>query len=266
MKIAFIGGGNMGEAILSAVTSRNIAKPGDVKVSDISEERRKYLSSKYRVSAVGSNPEAVDGADVIVLAVKPQSLPAVLPDLKGKIKPSQLVISIIAGATIAKLTTGMAHQRLIRTMPNTPAQIGEGITVWIALPSVTEKQKEMARAIMSVMGKEIEVFDEDILNMATAVSGSGPAYVFLFMEALEDAAKKIGLPPDIAHELVFRTVLGSARYAEKSGLELADLRKAVTSPGGTTAEALAVFEKGNFNALIAEGVIAACNKSRILGK
>jgi pyrroline-5-carboxylate reductase len=131
---------------------------------------------------------------------------------------------------------------------------------------VTDKQKEMAKSILSVMGKEIEVFDEDMLNMATAVSGSGPAYVFLFMEALEDAAKKIGLPPDIAHELVFRTVLGSARYAEKSGRPLADLRKAVTSPGGTTAEALGVFEKGNFNPLVADAVKAACEKSRLLGK
>ncbi len=266
MKIAFIGGGNMGEAMLSAVISRGIAKPSDVKVSDISEDRRKYLSGKYGVTATASNSDAVSGADVVVLAVKPQSLPSVTPGLQGKIGADQLVISIIAGATVTRLTSSLGHNCLIRTMPNTPAQIGEGVTVWIATPSVTSKQKEMAKSILSVMGKEIEVADEDYLNMATAVSGSGPAYVFLFMEALDAAAKQIGLPPEIARELVFRTVVGSAKYAEKSGRELADLRRAVTSPGGTTAEALAVFEKGNFTKLIADGVVAACNKSRALGK
>jgi pyrroline-5-carboxylate reductase len=197
MKVAFIGGGNMGEAMLSAIISRGIAKPDDVKVSDISEDRRKYLSDKYGVSAVASNATAIAGADIIVLAVKPQSLPSVLPGLNGHIGPNQLVLSIIAGATVAKLTAGLGHECLIRTMPNTPAQIGEGVTVWLATSRVTSKQKEDARAIMSVMGKEIEVFAEDYLNMATAVSGSGPAYVFLFMEALEKAAREIGLPADM---------------------------------------------------------------------
>ena len=266
MKIAFIGGGNMGEAILSAIINRGIAKPNDVTVSDISADRRKYLADKYHVATTDNNAAAVTGADVTVLAIKPQSLPSVLPELKGQIKPGQLVISIIAGATIKTLSNGLNHNCIVRTMPNTPAQIGEGVTVWIATPGVTEKQKEMAKGVLSVMGKEIEVFDEDYLNMATAVSGSGPAYVFLFMEALEKAARGVGLPPDMARELVFRTVLGSAMYAEKSGRDLADLRRAVTSPGGTTAEALAVFEKGNFTGLIGEAVKAACNKSRILGK
>lgn len=266
MKIAFIGGGNMGEAMASAVIGRKIVGASDVTVSDVSADRRKYLADKYHVSTTDDNSAAVKNADVVVLAVKPQSLPTVLPGLKGQVKPGQLVISIIAGATVDKLKSGLAHDCLIRTMPNTPAQIGEGVTVWIATPGVNTQQKEMAKAIMSVMGKEIEVSDEDYLNMATAVSGSGPAYVFLFMEALEKAARDIGLPPEIARELTFRTVLGSAKYAEQSGRGLADLRRAVTSPGGTTAEALAVFEKGNFTGLIGEAVAAACNKSRILGK
>jgi pyrroline-5-carboxylate reductase len=131
---------------------------------------------------------------------------------------------------------------------------------------VTAKQKEAAKTIMSVMGKEIEVTDEDYLNMATAMSGSGPAYVFLFMEAMEEAGVKIGLPHEIARELTYRTVQGSSKYAEKSGRQLEDLRRAVTSPGGTTAEALAVFEKGNFKGLIADAIKAACEKSRALGK
>jgi pyrroline-5-carboxylate reductase len=266
MKIAFIGGGNMGEAMASAVIGRKIVGANDVTVSDVGADRRKYLSDKYHVATTDNNAVAVTNADVVVLAVKPQSLPSVLPGLNGKLKASQLVISIIAGATVDKLEAGLGHNCLIRTMPNTPAQIGEGVTVWLATPGVNTKQKEMAKAIMSVMGKEIEVSDEDYLNMATAVSGSGPAYVFLFMEALEKAARDIGLPPEIARELTFRTVLGSAKYAEQSGRDLADLRRAVTSPGGTTAEALAVFEKGNFTGLIGEAVKAACEKSRILGK
>lgn len=266
MKITFIGGGNMGEAMLSAVLSRNIAKSSDITVSEVIEDKRKNLTAKYGVSTTASNLQAIAGADIIVFAIKPQSLPSVLPELNGKIKPEQLVISIIAGATVTKLTQGLNHGRLIRTMPNTPAQIGEGVTVWIATPNVTASQKEAAKSILSVMGKEIEVSDEDYLNMATAMSGSGPAYVFLFMEAMEEAGRKIGLPPEIARELTFRTVLGSAKYAEKSGRTLEDLRRAVTSPGGTTAEALAVFEKGNFKGLIAEAIKAACDKSRALGK
>jgi pyrroline-5-carboxylate reductase len=266
MKIAFIGGGNMGEAMLSAMIRREIARAADITVSDISGERRKYLSEKYQITATGDNAGAVGKADVIILAVKPQSLGAVLPGLKGRLAANQLVISIIAGATVAKLQNGLNHDCLIRTMPNTPAQIGEGVTVWIATPGVSATMKTTAKKILDVMGKEIEVSEEDYLNMATAVSGSGPAYVFLFMEALEKAARDIGLPADTARELTFRTVLGSARYAELSGRALPDLRQAVTSPGGTTAEALAVLAKGNFVGLLGEAVTAACDKSRILGK
>lgn len=266
MRIAFIGGGNMGEVMISAVIKREITRAAEITVSDVSAERRQYLGEKYRIAATDDNAAAVSSADIVILAVKPQSLPAVLPGLYGRLTPDQLVISIIAGATLTRLHNGLGHDCLIRTMPNTPAQIGAGVTVWLATTAVNDAMKSSARKILAVMGQETEVQDEDYLNMATAVSGSGPAYVFLFMEALEQAARDIGLPGEIARDLTFRTVIGAARYAEISGRSLSDLRKAVTSPGGTTAEALAVFEKSDFTGLVGRAVRAACDKSRSLGK
>ena len=151
-------------------------------------------------------------------------------------------------------------------MPNTPAQIGEGITVWTATPEVTEQQKGWAGSILRAMGREIYIDDEKYIDMATAISGSGPAYIFLFIEALVDAAVHIGLPHDMAQELASQTLLGSGRFLQKSGKEPAELRKMVTSPGGITAEALLQFEKGKFNELVKQAVIAAYNKAKEFGK
>ncbi len=265
MKISFIGGGNMGEAILSAVLSKGLSKKEEITVSDISKERLDSLKEKHGVKVTISNPDAVSGSEVTLLAIKPQNLNEVMIDLKNRFKPEQLVISIIAGARINTLRSGLNHSHIARSMPNTPAQIGEGITMWATTPEVTPEQKGKAKAILGVMGKEIYVSDESYLDMATAVSGSGPAYVFLFMEALLAAAERIGLSPDSAKALVFQTVLGSAHFAEKSNKTLTELRRMVTSPGGTTAEALARFEKGGFTELIYEAVLAAYNKSKSLG-
>ena len=265
MKVAFIGGGTMGEAILSAIIERKVATKNDITVSDISQTRLDYLKQKYAVKVTTSNPDAVTGSDVIIFAIKPQNIKDVLPGLKDRLKTGQLVLSIIAGTRIAGLRNGLAHSQIVKTMPNTPAQIGEGMTVWVATPEVTSEQKAQAKAILGVMGKEIYVSDEGYLDMVTAVSGSGPAYVFLFMEALLSAAEKIGLPADMAKTLVFQTVLGSAHFAEKSDKTLAELRKMVTSPGGTTAEALARFEQGNFTELVYKAILAAYNKSKALG-
>ncbi len=255
----------MGEAILSAVIGKKLATSKDITVSDINAERLDYLKNKYGVKVTTSNSDAVAGSDVVVFSIKPQTVPEVLPQLKNKLKDGQLVLSIIAGTRIAMLRNGLNHSQIIRTMPNTPAQVGEGITGWVATPEVTPAQKDTARSILGVMGKEIYFPDEKYLDMVTAVSGSGPAYVFLFMEALESAAERIGLPKDSAKELVFQTVLGSTIFAGRSDKSLTELRRMVTSPGGTTAEALARFEKGEFNELVYEAVLAAFNKSKSLG-
>jgi pyrroline-5-carboxylate reductase len=265
MKIAFIGGGNMGEAMLAALVDKGLSSPQDISVSDISKTRRQHLQQKYGVTVMADNREALKKAGVIVLAIKPQNLAQVMAKLNGQIKPTQLVLSIIAGAKIATLCRGLQHKRVVRAMPNTPAQIGESLTVWVATREVTQRQKKWAGSILGVMGKEIYVEDEKYIDMATAVSGSGPAYFFLFVEALVEAAVNIGFSREMARELVLETMLGAGHLIQKSGKEPAELRRMVTSPGGTTAEALLEFEKGKFNDLVKKAVSAAYRKARILG-
>ena len=168
--------------------------------------------------------------EIVVLAIKPQNLAEVMAELSGQLKPTQLVLSIIAGARINTLSRGLKHNRIVRAMPNTPAQIGEGISVWTATAEVTKKQRAWASSILGAMGKEIYVDDEKYIDMATAVSGSGPAYFFLFMESLVDAAVEIGLPRDMARELVLETMLGSGHLMQKSGKEPAELRRWLPPP------------------------------------
>jgi pyrroline-5-carboxylate reductase len=265
MKIAFIGGGNMGEAILAAMLGKKLAVAKDITVSDIVETRRQYLMQKYMIAVSAFNIEAISGKDIVILAIKPQTLANVMTELKDHLKPNQLVLSIIAGARLNKLTDGLNHKAIVRSMPNTPAQIGEGITMWTATPEVTDQQKETARIILGAMGKEFYARDEGWLDMATAVSGSGPAYLFYYIEAMTDAAVKIGLPRDTAKQMVIGTVLGSGHLLAQSGKEPAELRKMVTSPGGTTAEAIQTFEKEDFPEIIYKAVKAAYEKSQKLG-
>jgi len=265
MKIGFIGGGNMGEAMLAAVLDKGLAAPQDIRVSDISETRRRYLEEKYGVAAVSDNLLAAGNVEVVVLAVKPQNLAQVMADMRGQIKDSQLVLSIIAGAGISTLQPGLDHRSIVRVMPNTPARIGEGVSVWTATPEVTGAQKKRAGAILGAMGKEIYVDDEGYLDMATAISGSGPAYIFLVIEVLVEAAVGIGLPRDMAMELVVETILGSVHFMQESGKTPAELRRMVTSPGGTTAEALLKLEEGGFSDLLIQAVSAAYDRARELG-
>ncbi len=251
--------------MLSAILNKRLSTPEAISVSDISEARRQYLEQKYGVAVADNNRLTAKKGEVVILAIKPQNLSEVMTELSGQFKPTQLVLSIIAGATIQTLSSGLAHNRVVRAMPNTPAQIGEGISVWTATAKVNEPQKEWASSILKAMGKEIYVEDEGYIDMATAVSGSGPAYFFLFVESLVDAAMHIGLPRDMAQQLVLQTMLGSGQFIEKSGKEPAELRRMVTSPGGTTAEALLQLEKGKFSELITQAVSAAYNKAKKLG-
>jgi pyrroline-5-carboxylate reductase len=265
MKISFIGGGNMAEAMLSAILSKGLSAPEDVSVSDVNQMRLDHLKQKYGIRITMSNLEALGRGGVIILAVKPQNLAGVMAEVSGRLKTPQLVLSIIAGKSIDTLRQGLKYDAIVRAMPNTPAQIGQGMTVWTAAPEVNKSQNAQAGAILGAMGKEIYVEDEKYIDMATAISGSGPAYVFLFMECLIKAAVDIGLPQDVARELVFQTVVGACNFAQKSGRELGELRRMVTSPGGTTAEAIKVLEEGGFAELVKQAVAAAYDKAQQIG-
>ncbi len=265
MKIAFVGGGVMGEVILSAVLDKGLAVSQDISVSDVSPERRQYLAGKYGVTALEDNDQVVGRGDMVVLAVKPQNLAPVMAELKGRLGEAQVVLSIVAGASVDTLSKGLEHWRIVRVMPNTPARIGEGMSVWTAADEVSGQQRAQISSILSAMGEEMYVDDENYIDMATAVSGSGPAYVFLFVEALIEAAKHIGLPEDIAGKLVSQTLLGSGKYIQESGEEPAKLRRMVTSPGGTTAAALEELDKGGFSEMIEHAVRAAYKRASELG-
>jgi len=263
MKIAFVGGGAMGESMVKCLLTKKVAAPQDMVVSDVNHLRRELLSREYGVNTLADNRRAVENVDLIILAVKPQNLPRIMGELKG-LALEQLVLSIVAGANLSSLCQGLNHPFVVRAMPNMPAQIGVGMTIWTATAETVQKQKELARVILGALGKEIYVDDEKYLNMATALSGSGPAYVFLFIEALVDAGVHIGLPRDTAQELVIQTIFGSIRAVEKMGKHPADLRNMVTSPGGTTTEALLQLEKGGFRSLLLEAVAAAYKKAERL--
>ena len=265
MKVGFIGGGNMGEAMLSAMLAKGLASGADVMVSDVAPARREYLAKKHGVGVTSDNREALQWGDVVILAVKPQQLNEVMVGLSGGLKAEQLVLSIIAGVRMETLRGGLNHSRIVRVMPNTPAQVGEGMSVWVAAPEVSGEQQARAASILGVMGKEIRIDDEQYIDMATAVSGSGPAYIFLLAEAMIAAAEHLGFSPEVAHELVLQTVFGSASFMLQSDKTPAELRKMVTSPGGTTAAALACLEQGQFNELMKQAIKAACDRAKELG-
>ncbi|MFA5309155.1 MAG: pyrroline-5-carboxylate reductase [Dehalococcoidales bacterium] len=266
MKIAFIGGGNMGEAILRAMLEKKLCLPAAVAVSDVSAPRREFLSERYGVFVTADNKEAIRDKEIIVLAVKPQQINDVFTHLKGALSPEQLVVSIAAGISLDVITRGLAHRRVVRAMPNTPAQIGLGISGWTAAPEVTAAQKDAARLLLSAMGTEIYFDDEKYLDMVTAVSGSGPAYLYLFAESLIDAAVDLGLSREDARSLVLQTILGAASLMVKSDKAPAELRKDVTSKGGTTERALQVFEESHLAAIVGRAVSAACARAKELGR
>jgi pyrroline-5-carboxylate reductase len=266
LTIAFIGGGTMGGAIIHALVTKDKVPPDQIIASEPLLERREELQASYGVRVTADNAAAVGEADVVVLSVKPQVLPEVLPELRGKVKAEALVFSIVAGMPIATISAELDHDAVVRTMPNTPAQIGEGMTVWTASPSVAEPQRVQAQTILQAMGLEVYVTHEDALDMATAVSGTGPTYVFLLMEALVDAAVHLGFSRREARPIVIQTVLGSAKFAQQSDKHLAELRNMVTSPGGTSAEAIYQMEKGSMRTVLSKAVWAAYQKSRLLGQ
>ena len=265
MKITFIGGGVMAEAILGGILDGGVAKAEDIRFGEPVAERREALTDAYGVEAEADNLAVMEGADVVVLAMKPQHLGSAMESIKAGIRRDQAVVSIVAGATLDTLSRGLRHRTVVRVMPNTPAQIREGMTVWTATEQVTDEQKADCRRIVGSFGEEIYVEDEKYIDMATALSASGPAYVFLFIEALIDAGVHMGLQRPMAKKLVLQTVMGSAKYVQETGMHPAELKDMVSSPAGGTVEALASFEKSAFRGAVLEAVDAAYRKYRALG-
>jgi pyrroline-5-carboxylate reductase len=263
MKLAFIGGGVMGEAMIGGVLSNGLAKPQDVAACDILAQRRDHLSSTYGITAVEKAAVALEGADIVVLAVKPQEFPAAAREIS--LKSGQTVMSIMAGVTLATIGAALKHEAIVRAIPNTPAQIGEGMTVWTATDAVPEAAREAVRGILAVLGQELYVDSEKYVDMATAVSSSGPAYIFLVMEAMIDGGVHIGLRRDMAQRMVIQTILGTAKYAQATGKHPAELRNQVTSPAGTTTEGLLALEKAGLRLAFIKAVQAAYEKAQRLG-
>jgi pyrroline-5-carboxylate reductase len=264
--IAFIGPGVMAESMVSSLIARGGLSPTQAIMAGPRPKKLDRLHEELGVSTSHSNREAAADASIVVLAVKPQSLPEVLLDLKGGIPKDGMVLSIVAGASLSRIAKGLDHGAVVRAMPNTPGQIGSGITVWIATDEASEAHREQAKAILSALGSEIEVEEEDYLNMATALSGTGPSYIFLFMEAMIDAGVHMGFPRRIAEQLVVETIRGSLAYYEQSASHPARLRNQVTSPGGTSAEALYFLEKAGFRTALARSIWAAYERSVQLGE
>ena len=261
LSLGVVGTGAMAQAMIAGLLARGLVTAGRIRCSHPRSQRRQTLESTFGVATVPGNAEAVDGADVVVIAVKPQVLPRVMKELSGRIPAQALVLSIVAGASTAILSRGLAHPALVRAMPNTPAQIGSGVTVWYGTPEVDERAVGVTRLLLSALGSEIQVEEEEFVAMATAVSGTGPTYTFLFVEAMVDAAVHLGFPRHVARRLVVETVVGSAEFAARSDRHVAELRDMVTSPGGTSAAALAELERGRFRTVISDSVWAAYRRT-----
>ena len=256
----------MAEAIMRGVIDAHVAEPGDVSIGEPRAERRHYMTEQFGVAAHQDNLEAAHDADLVVLSIKPQDLHVVFDQLGSRLSDNQAVVSIVAGAKMQTLADGMAHPPVIRVMPNTPAQIGAGMTMWTCSKQVAESQRDFTKSVLSTIGQEIYVDDEKYLDMATALSASGPAYVFLFLEALIDAGVYVGLPRDMARTMALQTVYGSTKLVMDTGRHPADLKDMVVSPGGTTAEGLQALERAGVPAALVEAVNAAYLKSIKLGQ
>ena len=272
VRVSFIGGGNMAEAIISSIISNGLIDPKNLLVSEPVESRREHLSVAYNISSYSDTKKLLLDINesktptVIVIAVKPQQLHQVTRELNSIVSKEHVILSIVAGVSIDTLTHSLEHDAIIRVMPNTPAQIGKGMSVWAVTESVSDIYIDFAREMLQALGSEILVDDEKYIDMATALSGSGPAYVFMFLEAMIDAGVYIGLSRDISSKLAIQTVLGSIELVDQTNKQPSDLRAMVTSPGGTTAEAVLVLEEEGFRSAILNAVIAAYNKAVLLGK
>lgn len=255
----------MGEAVISSLLRQGVAGPAEITACDILPARRQHLQGSYGIQVMERAADALEGRDILLLAVKPQEFMGAALEMAGRLDARQVVLSIMAGVSIATIQEALRHEAIVRAIPNTPAQIGEGVTVWTATPQVTEASRGEVRRILAALGQEMEVPEEKYVDMATAVSSSGPAYIFLVAEALMDAAVHIGLRREMAENIVLQTIVGAARYAQATGKHPAELRNQVTSPAGTTTEGLLALERAGLRAAFVEAVQAAYQKALRLG-
>ena len=271
LHLSFIGCGVMGESMAAGLLRRDLIDPKNIAASHPRENRRDELAETHGIVVFESNAEAAKAAVVhansaVVLCVKPQRLTSVLSDLRGVLHPEQLVISIVAGATIEKLAADLGTAKVVRAMPNTPSQIGAGITAWTCTVAVDDTERGHVRELLSALGKELFVETENMIDMATSLSATGPTYIFMVMEALTDAGVHLGFSRDMAKELVHETMLGSVKFAIATHKHPAELRNMVTSPGGTSAEAIYQMEKGSLRTVLSKAVYAAYKRAVELGK
>jgi pyrroline-5-carboxylate reductase len=266
MHVGIIGAGVMAEAMIAGLLADHAVTAQRLVASHPRMERRETLVERHHIGVVAGNVEAAHDAEIVVLAVKPQMLARVMGELRGRLRDDQVVLSIVAGAKLGTLTRGLAHPAVVRAMPNTPSQIRRGITVWAASSACSERQRALARAVLRALGDEREVEDEEFVAMATALSGTGPTYLFAIMEALIDAGVHMGFPRQLSHDLVVATLVGSSEYAAGSDLHPAQLRNAVTSPGGTSAAAIYELEKGRYRTVLSDAVWAAYRRTQELGE
>ena len=277
-RLSFIGCGNMAEAIIAGLLRQNLVTKEQITGSHPRPVRREELHQRYGIDVIESNRDAAalrqpgdetasaSSSSIVILAVKPQRLGLVLGELQGALQPEQLVISIVAGARLEAIASELLHPAIVRAMPNTPAQIGQGMTAWTATAEVSPAQQDQVCAMLAALGRELYVESERMIDMATALSATGPTYIFLVMEALVDAGVHMGFSRHVAQELVLQTMLGSVLFAQESRKHPAELRNMVTSPGGTSAEAIYQMEKGSLRTVLSKAVYAAFNKAVELGK
>jgi pyrroline-5-carboxylate reductase len=271
LHLAFIGCGVMGESMVAGLLRKQLVDPKKISVSHPRESRRAELAEKYGIAVFESNAAAaktVIGQEnsAVLICVKPQRLSRVLSDLTGVLHLDQLVVSIVAGARIEHFADELGTAKIVRAMPNTPSQIGAGITAWTCTEAVVEIERGHVREILAALGKELFVETENMIDMATSLSATGPTYIFMVMEALTDAGVHLGFSRDMAKELVQETMLGSVKFAIESHKHPAELRNMVTSPGGTSAEAIYQMEKGTLRTVLSKAVYAAYKRAVDLGK
>ena len=269
-KLAFIGCGVMAESIIAGLLRQKLVASNQIVASHPRTSRREELSAKYGIKVFEHNSEAVkslpENNSIVVLCVKPQRLKGILDELKGVVLPTQLVASIIAGATIETISAALENQLIVRAMPNTPSQIGAGMTAWTCSADVADEQKQQIKLLLTALGKELYVETENQIDMATSLSATGPTYIFMVMEALTDAGVHLGFSREVSKELVQQTMLGSTLFAMESHKHPAELRNMVTSPGGTSAAAIYEMEKGTLRTVLSKAVYAAYKRAVELGK
>lgn len=263
--IAFVGSGVMAEVMIKGLLTLGVTPPGNIWAAGPREDRARHLSETYGVHGTTDNLAAVRRADLVVLSVKPQTLAKVLRQIRPAIRKDHLVVSIVAGARMARIGEALAHPAIVRCMPNLPCQILRGMTIWTATSEVTPEARERVRSILQTMGKEIYVPDELDVDRATAVNGTGPAIIAHFVKALEDAANFIGESRDLGRQSVLQTILGTAEMILTSDRHVGELIDGVTSPGGTTSRALHVLHHGRFAAILTDAIDAAYRRTLDLG-